>query len=190
VPLLDPALRPAGYKENVHAEVDEPITSWLQTIKLPQVVAPARAAGLVVLDDVVEMEEAEIVSLCLEASLTTAEERRLRRELRVLRRGGAVVAEMFAPPAYHRNASGRQGISGGLRGSRRAFQPYAKPDDIVLLDGSEHRVWVSPFVSATGGEAAVEGEVETVTAVLRRRSRQRRKETAAPTALSSLQPRG
>lgn len=160
-PLLEPSLRPAGYREDVLAEVDEPVSGWLDTIKLPKAVAPAMEAGLRVLDDVIEMDEDEVVALCAAACLTTAEGRRLRRELRVLRRGGAAVREMFAPPKR-----GSERMS--PRTARR--QPYAKPDDVLDVGGEEHRVWVSPFVKAGGGgEEAVEGEVRRVATVLRQR---------------------
>jgi hypothetical protein len=178
--LLEPALRPAGYREDLHGEVDEPVVSWLQTIKLPQLVAVARTAGLVVLDDVTEMEEDEVESLCSEASLTTAEARRLRRELRVLRRGGAAVARMFDGHDADRRRVGLTGLAAAEEAAHpsaqaaRTFQPYAKPDDIVEVGGFAHRVWVSPFVSAKGGEAALDGEVEKVSALLRRKKRKQK----------------
>ena len=153
-PALPAALRPRGYRrpEDLSAPVDEPVALWLRTCRLDKVARAAREAGLAVVQDLLELETAEVMALAEKAELTGIELRRLRRELRVLTRGGAFVQKLFAPAPN----------------DEQTFQTYAKPDDILSVGGQERRVWVSPFVREAGGEDAVDREVQIAAAALER----------------------
>ena len=153
-PTLPAALRSRGYRrpEDLGTPVDEPVALWLRTCRLDKVARAAREAGLAVVQDLLELETAEVMALAEKAELTGIELRRLRRELRVLTRGGAFVQKLFAPTPN----------------DEQTFQTYAKPDDILSVGGQERRVWVSPFVREAGGEDAVDREVQIAAAALER----------------------